>query len=68
MTGEEFRSFRIENKMTQEKIARVIDRSVGTIRLWESRENRSRDIIDPVLARGITETINDYNGSGRIAA
>lgn len=67
MTGEEFRVFRIENGMTQEEIARILDRSVGTIRLWESRDNRLRDVIDPILSRGIMEVISDYKASGRIA-
>lgn len=68
MTGEEFRKKRMRQGLTQEAIARVICRSIATVRVWEASANREREIIDPLTAKGIDAAISDYEQTGRMVA
>lgn len=61
------RKKRLEYKLTQEGLAKVLGRSVGTIRFWESRQNRNRDVVDSVLARGIEATLKEHKKTGQVA-
>lgn len=68
MTGNQAREVRIGLGLTQEAFARVICRSIATVRAWEAKANRERNVIDPLTAKGIEAATAEYEQTGKMVA
>lgn len=66
MTGGEFRSLRLQAKLTQEGIARLLEVSVGTIRLWEGHSKRDVHVINKTYEVGVRFIVSKHMETGQV--